>query len=276
MLNNWIKLIPIVEDTLVYFIFDYHSNLIIFINSKHTTIRRCLKVDILSRTTLRTKDSDPLEGFQVGRSRPRLTHLQFVNDIIFVSRASMGDLKNLKLDKSTFININVNQDGIASLASMLECIVSEWPLTYLGLPLRNPKANVFWHPVIDRISQRLDGWRKVCLSLGGWITLIQSCLSHILNYFLFVYRIPLVIASNIETMQRDFIWPGVRKGKMNHLISWEQVHKPKLEGGLGLEKISLRNRAILGKWLYRNPRKCDAIWHKVILSIWDSSQHRYP
>ncbi|RVW77727.1 Transposon TX1 uncharacterized 149 kDa protein [Vitis vinifera] len=73
---------------------------------------------------------------------------------------------------------------------------------------REPKDNRFWDPVVERISRRLDGWKKAYLSLGGRITLIQSCLSHIPSYFLSLFKIPVSIASKIEKMQRDFLWSG--------------------------------------------------------------------
>lgn len=42
----------------------------------------------------------------------------------------------------------------------------------------------FWDPVIEKVARRLDGWKKAFLSLGGRITSLQSCLSHIPCYFL--------------------------------------------------------------------------------------------
>ena len=36
----------------------------------------------------------------------------------------------------------------------------------------NPKTIGFWDPMVERISRRLDGWKKAFLSLGGRITLI--------------------------------------------------------------------------------------------------------
>ena len=40
--------------------------------------------------------------------------------------------------------------------------------------------------------------------------------------------------------------------------------KPKMKGGLGFGKISVR------KWLWRYPREGSALWHQVILSIYGS------
>lgn len=39
----------------------------------------------------------------------------------------------------------------------------------------------------------------------------------------------------------------------HHLINWDNVSKPKKEGGLGIGGIPKRNAALLGKWLWRFP-----------------------
>ena len=57
-------------------------------------------------------------------------------------------------------------------------IASNMPLSCLGLPLEgNPWSASFWDPVLDRISCRLDHWKKVLLSLDNKITLTQSFIS---------------------------------------------------------------------------------------------------
>ena len=71
-------------------------------------------------------------------------------------------------------------------------------------------------------------------------------------------------------MQRDFLWSGVGEGKRDHLVSWDIVCNPKAKGGVGFGKISIRNLALLGKWLWRYPRKGSTLWHQVILSIYGS------
>ena len=44
--------------------------------------------------------------------------------------------------------------------------------------------------------------------------------------------------------------------------------RSKEQGGLGFGKISLRNRALLGKWLWWFPRESSELWHEVIPSIY--------
>ncbi|WJZ92594.1 hypothetical protein VitviT2T_011580 [Vitis vinifera] len=245
-----------------------------------------LVADVLSRMLLRAEERNMLEGFRVGRNRTRVSHLQFADDTIFFSNTREEDLQTLKslllafghisglkvnLDKSNIYGINLDQAHISRLAETLECKASGWPILYLGLPLGgNPRAGGFWDPVIERISRRLDGWQKAYLSFGGRITLIQSCLTHMPCYFLSLFKLPASIAAKIERLQRDFLWSGIGEGKKDHLVRWDVMCKPKEIGGLGFGNISLRNLALLGKWLWRYPREGSALWHQVILSIYGS------
>ena len=90
----------------------------------------------------------------------------------------------------------------------------------LGSSIRgNPKAVALWDPMINGVLRRLDGCKRAFLSLRGRITLIQSCISHIPNYFLSLSKVSVSIVSKIEKLQRDFLWSGVGKGKKDYLIS---------------------------------------------------------
>ncbi|RVW35131.1 hypothetical protein CK203_085890 [Vitis vinifera] len=126
--------------------------------------------DVLSRMMLRAEERSMLEGFKVN------------------------------LDKSNLIGINLDQNHLSRLALFLDCKAFDWPILYLGLPLRgNPIACGFWDPVIERISRRLDGWQKALTYLWG-----------------------------------DFLWSGVGEGKRDHLVSWDVVCKPRVKRGFGV------------------------------------------
>ncbi|RVW85985.1 hypothetical protein CK203_041523 [Vitis vinifera] len=175
--------------------------------------------DVLSRMMLRAEERNMLEGF-------RVEELQTLKSLLLV----FGQISRLKvnLDKSNLFGINLDQNHLCRLALLLDCKASNWPILYLGLPLGgNPIACGFWDLVIERISRRLDGWKKTYLSFGG-----------------------------------------VGEGKRDHLVSWDVVCKPRIKGGSGFGKISLRNLALLGKWLWRYHRESTTLWHQVILSIY--------
>lgn len=74
-------------------------------------------------------------------------------------------------------------------------------------------SSSFWDPVINKVSRRLDGWKKVFLFLRRRTTLIQFCLSHIPSYFLPFSKILTSIALRIEKLQRDFLWSCFERAK---------------------------------------------------------------
>ena len=49
---------------------------------------------------------------------------------------------------------------------------------------------------------------------------------------------------------------------------WEVVCRSKEQGGLGFGKITLRNRALLGKCLWRFPKEMGGLLHEVIAGIY--------
>ncbi|RVW78784.1 hypothetical protein CK203_050945 [Vitis vinifera] len=99
---------------------------------------------------------------------------------------------------------------IFQLAEMLDYKASGWPILYLGLPLgENPKACGFWDLVIERISRRLDGWQKAYLFFWGRITLIQFCLTHMPYYFLFLFKLPALMAAKIERWSHCYPWKAI-------------------------------------------------------------------
>ena len=169
----------------------------------------------------------------MGRNRIWVSHFTICRWHHLFCRASFEELHSLKLillvfgrlsglrinlNNSTLLGINISPDQTTRLASLLDCAVSDWPLSYLHLG-GNPNSLSSWDPVLDRVSRRLDGWKKVVLSLGERITLIQYCLSHIPSYFLSLFKVPISIALRIEKLQRDFLWLGSGEGKRDHLVN---------------------------------------------------------
>lgn len=53
-----------------------------------------------------------------------------------------------------------------------------------------------------------------------------------------------------ESIQKKILWFGIEERKRLHLISWEEVCRPKRMGGLGIRKIRKFNQALLSKHLW--------------------------
>ena len=141
---------------------------------------------------------------------------------------------------------------IDELAVELGCRVGALPTVYLGLPLgANHKATTMWDGVEERMRRRLALWKRQYLSKGGRITLMKSTLASIPIYQLSLFRMPKLVAKRLEKLQRDFLWGGGSLERKIHLINWEVVCNQKEKGGLGIRKIDLLNKALLGKWIWR-------------------------
>ncbi|RVX06635.1 putative ribonuclease H protein [Vitis vinifera] len=114
------------------------------------------------------------------------------------------------------------------------------------------------------MRRRLAQWKRQYISKGGRITLIKSTLASIPIYFLSLIRIPKSVTKRIEKIQRDFLWGGGSLERKAHLIKWKVVCSPKEEGGLGIRKIDVLNKALLGKWVWRYAYEKENLWKRVI------------
>ena len=170
----------------------------------------------------------------------------------------------INLDKSMVIPVG-EVDGVLDMAAEIGCRVGQLPTVYLGLPLGAPnRAASTWDGVEERVRRRPALWKRQYLSKGGRLTLIKSTLSSIPLYQMSVFCMPKSVARRIEKLQRDFLWGGANGGSKIHLVNWEAVCANKEKGGLGLRKITLLNKALLGKWIWRFACAKEELWKKVL------------
>ncbi|RVW82268.1 LINE-1 reverse transcriptase-like [Vitis vinifera] len=78
------------------------------------------------------------------------------------------------------------------------------------------------------------------------------------------YIMPKIVARRLEKVQRDFLWGGGNMEGKTHLVNWEVVCTDKDKGGLGLRKLAMLNKALLGKWIWRFACDKDNLWKQVI------------
>jgi hypothetical protein len=82
------------------------------------------------------------------------------------------------------------------LASILCCGVASLPIKYLGLPLGTKyKDSNIWMSIIEKMENRLAGWKRLYLSKGGRLTLINSTFSNLPTYILSLFPIPVGVAN---------------------------------------------------------------------------------
>jgi len=120
--------------------------------------------------------------------------------------------------KSKIGGLGVEQIMMQHFATILNCEVMETPFLYLGLSVRGcHKRRAFWDGVIVRMKKRLSRWKGRFLSLAGRICLIESVLSTIPLFYLSLFKMSVVVASEHVKIQRDFLWGWGSDGRK---VAW--------------------------------------------------------
>ena len=91
--------------------------------------------------------------------------------------------------------------------------------------------------------------------------MIQSVLAGIHNYWASMFILPKYVLKQVETILRRFLWSGRTESSTGAKVAWENVCKPKEEGGLGLKELTSLNHTLNMKhvWtLFSNPNR--SLW----------------
>ncbi|KAK9991109.1 hypothetical protein SO802_026094 [Lithocarpus litseifolius] len=113
---------------------------------------------------------------------------------------------------------------------------------YLRIPIRHPRSSSHeYNFVLDRVKQKLAGWKASMLSFAGRAILIQAFSTAIPSYVMQCAKLPGRILDGID-----------------------RVTRTKEEGGLGLQAAKVRNTALLAKLNWRLHTEREALWALVL------------
>jgi len=168
------------------------------------------------------------------------------------------------------------------------------PMRYPGVPLLSTKLSYgVCHPIIDKVRNKICGWRNRLLSFGGCLQLAQFVLSTIYVYWAFVFILPKRVIHEIEQIIRNFLWSGNEANPHRAKVAWHEICCPKDQGGLGLKLLYVWNQDLVSKliwhllvgdrvslcvkwvhtyrvkgacfWLLKVPYACPWYWQKLLL-----------
>ncbi|GAU29337.1 hypothetical protein TSUD_227080 [Trifolium subterraneum] len=219
-----------------------------------------------------------------------VSHLQFADDTLLVGTKSWANIRILKavlslfenvsglkinFHKSMLFGVNVNDSWLHEAASVLRCKHGRLPFLYLGLPIGGDARKLqFWYPLVDKIRNRLSGWKCKHLSMGGRLILLKSVLSSMPVYFLSFFKAPAGIISSLNSIFCQFLWGGSEENQKMVWIKWDSVCLNKKNGGLGVRRLREFNFSLLGKWIWRILEEKDSLWKQVLQAKYDQEGGR--
>ena len=70
--------------------------------------------------------------------------------------------------------------------------------------------------MLERVKQKLAGWKANLLSLAGRVVLIQASTSTIPAYIMQITALPKKLIDNIDRVNRNFLWGSTEEAKKVH------------------------------------------------------------
>ena len=172
-----------------------------------------------------------------------------------------------------FFSPNVDLDQRNDLSSILGFSATTNLGKYLGFHIKHSRRQRHdFGAILDRVKKKLAGWKANMLSMAGRMVLIQVSTSTIPSYVMQSNFLLNKILSDIDRVNRNFLWGSFEHKKKMHWVNWDTITKPKKLGGLGLQSARGRNTALLTKLNWRLHNEKESQWAKVLRFKYGSRQ----
>ena len=136
---------------------------------------------------------------------------------------------------------------------------------YLGLPpmVGRGKKNAF-NRIKDQVSRKMAGWKGKLLSNAGREVLIKAVAQATPTYTMNCFKLPDSLCSEINSLVRGFWWGKKESARKIAWVLWENLCKPKKEGGMGFRDLKAFNLALLAKQGWRIQQRPGSLIHRVL------------
>ncbi|VFQ78803.1 unnamed protein product [Cuscuta campestris] len=118
-------------------------------------------------------------------------------------------------------------------------------------------------PLVNKVDEHIRKWNAKTLSAVGRLELIRSVIQGIEGFWFQAFPIHKSVLDRITSICRTFLW-----GSKFCKVAWEDICKPKDEGGLGLNQPIIWNQALLSKNLWNIASNKETLWVQWVHSVY--------
>ncbi|KAL2942986.1 LINE-1 retrotransposable element ORF2 protein [Bienertia sinuspersici] len=228
-----------------------------------------LCMDILSKGLVNLQNQRKLEGLQISRGGPKISHLFFADDALFFFKVTEESCETLKNCLNSFCKIsgeliNINKSFAmfspntptqlrANCKVKLQVDSGNSIGSYLGCPMEvNGKSSNQLDFIVDRVQQKISSWKFAQISQTGRIVVINAILTTLASHIMGNMLIHKRIIKQITSIVMAFWWGGGQKvAKPIHWVKRSCLERRKEEGGLGIRNLEAFNIALCAKQAWR-------------------------
>lgn len=117
-------------------------------------------------------------------------------------------------------------------------------MRYLGVPLCTKKITLLnYEGLLQQTKTKFSSWSVKSLSFAGRLLLIKTVIAGITTFWCSKFILPKSCVKRINSLCSVFLWQGNIESHHSARVSWEHITRPKIEGGLGINDLSLWNKA---------------------------------
>ena len=181
----------------------------------------------------------------------------FLKQILQLYEEASGQCVNFQKCAVSF-SPNIRRDVQDQMAAYLGVTRVDVQDRYLGLPIvlgRNRSSKFSY--IKDRLWKKLKGWKEKLLSAAGKEILIKVVGQSLPIYSMSCFILPKSFCEELHHILCRFWWGGSDDSCRIHWMLWENMCRPKEEGGLGFLSLYEFNLDLLAKqgWcLVQNPQ----------------------
>jgi hypothetical protein len=241
-----------------------------------------LVADALDGMLTRAKEAGHFAGVVPHLIEGGVSHLQYADDTIILIQNTQLGITNLKFllicfellsgmkinfHKSEVLVLGAPQAEQARVANLLNCTQGTLPFKYLGFPLCDRRVTMAeMEPLVNAVALKMEPWQGRFMSSAARLTLINACLSNLPIYSMGLFLLSDGTHEGFDRHRCRFFWEGQGNKMKYHMVAWEDICKPKAQGGLGVMNTKLMNLALMTKWIWRMLTEDDSklLWLQLL------------